>query len=221
MENKLVTQEKKVPKISDLYNNIELYEKHDELAFLLNQNPPEKWIKQHPYIKNYSYLSIDKVEYLLRQIFKDYSIEILREGQIFNGVFVVVRVHYKDIVTGEMKFHDGIGASELQTKKGESVANLNAINPGAISMAMPIAKTIAIKDACDHFGRLFGSDLNRKDLIPIRQPTKEVNPEKERIVMLINSIQTQDDIEFARQHITEEFLPLFKTKIKEINGKNK
>jgi hypothetical protein len=32
-------------------------------------------------------------------------------------------------------------------------------------MAFPIAKTIAIKDACDHFGKLFGSDLNRKDTI--------------------------------------------------------
>jgi hypothetical protein len=28
-----------------------------------------------------------------------------------------------------------------------------------------MAKTIAIKDACDHFGNLFGADLNRKDVI--------------------------------------------------------
>jgi hypothetical protein len=39
------------------------------------------------------------------------------------------------------------------------------INNGALSMAFPNAKSIAIKDACDHFGKLFGSDLNRKDLI--------------------------------------------------------
>jgi hypothetical protein len=32
-------------------------------------------------------------------------------------------------------------------------------------MALPIAKTVAIKDACDHFGDLFGSNLNRKDVI--------------------------------------------------------
>ena len=32
-------------------------------------------------------------------------------------------------------------------------------------MAFPVAKTIAIKDAVDHFGKLFGSDLNRKELI--------------------------------------------------------
>jgi hypothetical protein len=32
-------------------------------------------------------------------------------------------------------------------------------------MAFPMAKTIAIKDAADHFGKLFGADLNRKDVI--------------------------------------------------------
>ena len=41
------------------------------------------------------------------------------------------------------------------------------INNGALSMSFPIAKSLAIKDACDHFGRLFGSDLNRKDLAPV------------------------------------------------------
>lgn len=37
-------------------------------------------------------------------------------------------------------------------------------------MAFPIAKTVAIKDACDHFGKLFGSDLNRKDDVVYRDP---------------------------------------------------
>ena len=53
----------------------------------------------------------------------------------------------------------------MQTAKGTSPADLNNINNGALSMAFPVAKTIAIKDACDHFGKLFGADLNRKDVI--------------------------------------------------------
>lgn len=32
-------------------------------------------------------------------------------------------------------------------------------------MAFPIAKTLAVKDAADHFGTLFGANLNRKDVI--------------------------------------------------------
>jgi len=39
-------------------------------------------------------------------------------------------------------------------------------------MALPIAKTIAIKDACDHFGKLFGSDLNRKVQLTYAEDTK-------------------------------------------------
>jgi hypothetical protein len=31
-------------------------------------------------------------------------------------------------------------------------------------MALPMAKSYAIKDACDHFGKLFGRDLNRKTM---------------------------------------------------------
>jgi hypothetical protein len=89
----------------------------------------------------------------------------LREGTSFNGVYVVVRVHYLHPLTNTWEFHDGIGAAQLQTAKGTSPADLANINNGALSMAFPIAKTIAIKDATDHFGKLFGADLNRKDVI--------------------------------------------------------
>ena len=119
----------------------------------------------HPYIKGYRYLPIDKIEFLLQKIFKKYRIEILREGVSFNGVYVVVRVHYLNPVTNEMEFHDGIGASQLQTSRGTTPAQLENINNGALSMAYPMAKTIAIKDACDHFGNLFGANLNRKDTL--------------------------------------------------------
>jgi hypothetical protein len=101
----------------------------------------------------------------LKTIFKQYKIEITGQGQSFNGVWVTVRVHYLHPISGEWQFHDGIGASQLQTAKGTSPADLANINNGALSMAFPNAKSIAIKDACDHFGKLFGSDLNRKDLI--------------------------------------------------------
>jgi hypothetical protein len=154
-----------LPKIQDIYTDKIATQKSDVYVTLMNQPPNAKWVKAHPFIKNYNYLPIERIEYLLKTIFKRYRIEITGQGQSFNGVWVTVRVHYLHPITGEWDFNDGIGASQLQTKSGTSPADLQNINNGALSMAFPMAKTIAIKDACDHFGKLFGADLNRKDVI--------------------------------------------------------
>lgn len=156
---------KNLPKIQELYSDKIATQRNDAFVALMNQQPKENWIKLHPFIKGYKYLPIERVEYLLKTIFKRYRIEITGQGQSFNGVWVTVRVHYLHPLTGDWDFHDGIGASQLQTAKGTSPADLANINNGALSMAFPMAKTIAIKDACDHFGNLFGADLNRKDII--------------------------------------------------------
>lgn len=170
-----------LPTIQDLFSDKELAVKNDALTTLLNQPPPAKWVKSHPFIKGYNYLPIDKVEYLLKRLFKSYRIEILREGTAFNGVFVVVRVWYLNPISNEMNYHDGIGAAQLQTSKGTSPADLANINNGALSMAFPIAKTVAIKDACDHFGTLFGSDLNRKDTVAYTLDEKLLDKIKSQI----------------------------------------
>jgi hypothetical protein len=199
-----------LPKINDLYSDIQMTRQNDVLTTLLNRPPLLEWIKVHPFIKNYKYLPIERVEFLLKTIFKNYKIEITGQGQSFNGVWVTVRVHYLHPITGDWSFHDGIGASQLQTKSGTSPADLININNGAISMAYPMAKTIAIKDACDHFGKLFGADLNRKEVISyeadltlIELDEKHPNWNKAKDYVLKNPKTT---IEFLRQsyNITEE-----------------
>lgn len=158
-----------LPTIQDLHEDNALVSyKNDQLNLLLNQEPKKEWVKEHPFVKGYKYIPIDKVEFMLRKIFKKYKIEITGQGTSFNGVWVTVRVHYFNPVENEMLFHDGIGAMQLQTAKGTSPADLANINNGALSMAYPIAKTLAIKDACDHFGKLFGCDLNRKDTMAFK-----------------------------------------------------
>jgi hypothetical protein len=157
-----------LPKIKDIYE-VSNIQAQDALMVLMNQPPLTEWVKEHQFIKNYKYLPIERVEYLLKSIFKAYRIEITGQGQSFNGVFVTVRIHYLHPVTATWEYHDGIGATELQTAKGTSPADLQNINNGALGMAFPIAKTRAIKDAADHFGKLFGSDLNRKDFIEYEQ----------------------------------------------------
>lgn len=199
----------------------------DSLNYYLGQNPPETWIKVHPYIKNYRYLPIDKTEWLLRKFFKKYRIEILREGTAFNGVYVTVRVWYKDPVTGDMDFHDGIGAAQLQTKSGSSPADLGNINQGALSMAFPIAKTVAVKDACDHFGNLFGANLNRKDVVPVVMDDKlaqEADLRKQaeinRLKALIDTCIKIEVLEKLEEHVAlqnnDNLTILFNQKHKEL-----
>ena len=179
-------------KIKDIYSDKLTVQKDDVFVTLMNQPPQPKWVKEHPFIKGYKYLPIERVEYLLKTIFKRYRIEITGQGQSFNGVWVTVRVHYLHPITNEWDFHDGIGASQLQTSKGTSPADLGNINNGALSMAFPNAKTIAIKDACDHFGKLFGADLNRKDIISYELDLTliELTPEQPNWVKVKEAIKS-------------------------------
>jgi hypothetical protein len=208
-----------LPAIQDLYLDKATTQKQDALVVLLNQAPAPEWVKVHPFIKAYKYLPIERVEYLLRQIFKAYRIEITGQGTAFNGVWVTVRVHYRHPVTGEWEFHDGIGACQLQTAKGTSPADLGNINNGALSMAFPIAKTVAIKDACDHFGKLFGSDLNRKDDITYGIDLKlyDFNPKHPNWNKAVAAVKSGDykieDVQ-KRYEMTPESLQDFKLAIK-------
>ena len=164
--------EKKLPTLAELVSDLEGYQKADQFNYLLNQEPPATWIKKHPIIKKdvggrkvpLEYLPIDKVEYLLRRIFKRYKIEILSISQVFNSVVVVVRLHYLDPTTGEWLYHDGTGASNIQLNKDANPGDLAQIKQSAVMMAAPLAKTLAIKDAAEMFGSLFGANLNRQDV---------------------------------------------------------
>ena len=220
MENKPVVIKNELPTIKELVADIGSYEKSDKLNFLLGQKVPEKWIKFHPYIKirndqgqsvPYPYLPIDKVEYLLRKIFKRVRIEILGNRDSFNGVVVSVRVHYWNMVFSEWDFHDGIGAIQLQTKKGTSPVDYQNLNNGAVSMAFPLAKSLAIKDACDHFGEIFGANLNRKDVLTIAmdKEKKPIDKDVERIISFISEANTVDDLSFIQGEVQDEQKDLF------------
>jgi len=177
--------ESKLPTLQELTDdNFEVIGKQEGLNAILSANPPDKWVKIHPYIKDHKYLPIDKVEHLLRKIFKVYRIEITGQGTAFNGVWVTVRVHYLSPSTGQMEYFDGIGACALQTAKGTSPADLANINNGALSMAFPIAKTFAIKDACDMFGNIFGANLNRKDVVEFKPDTEVIDRVEKRKQLL-------------------------------------
>lgn len=217
--------EKKLPTIQELYENTDLAIKHDDFNVLMNQEPPASWVKTNKYAGNSHYLPIEKVEWLLRRIFKQFRIEITGQGTAFNGVWVTVRVHYVHPVTNEWEYHDGIGAEALQVKSGSSPADLANLNKGALAMAFPLAKSQAVKDACHHFGKAFGADLNRRDVIPYNPDEKLHNlkreKEIERLRKLIAAATGLDELEPLREHVEamadEDLTEEYEAKVIEFN----
>lgn len=165
----------------------------EQLNAILNTPPPDNWVKTHPFIKGHQYLPIDKVEYLLKKCFKQYRIEVIKTGMLMNAVEVTVRVHYLNPATGEMDFHDGVAAQELQTVSGTGSlkVDMSNVSRGAVAMALPIAKSLAVKDACDHLGELFGANLNRKEAMHF-----EPDPR-----LLASDVATQKEQERIREYI--------------------
>ena len=165
MSGEIATIKRELPILSELYDvaNLETLFKKDQFNLLMNQQPEPKWILENKFAGNSKYIPIGIIETLLQRIFKEFRVEVLREGQMFNAVYVAVRLHYLHPITAEWSYHDGLGSCQIQTKAGASPADLASINNNAVMMALPMAKSYAIKDCTDHFGKLFGRDLNRKD----------------------------------------------------------
>jgi len=205
-----------LPKLQDLHYDAELAFKNDELKLLLNQPPPEKWLKAHPMAKMKNadgkfvaarYLPIDKVEFLLDRIFQEWRCEVLRESLMVNSIVVTVRIHYRNPVTGEWSYHDGIGAKSLQVDSGSLPSDLTSVKDAALMMAAPSAKSFAIKDAVEHLGILFGRNVNRLGTLEFKpaysdEKEEKTDSSKERLTLMINAAKTLEALEKLKQHLT-------------------
>jgi hypothetical protein len=154
-----------LPTIQELHHDSALAVKTDALNTLLNSDPPSSWVKNHPFASGVKYLPIDKVENMLSRIFQEWRAEVIEFKPLFQSISVQVRLHYRNPLTGDWNFQDGLGAVPVKTDKGASAADLSAIKNDAIMTGLPAAESYAIKDAAEKLGRLFGKDLNRKDTI--------------------------------------------------------
>ena len=180
--------------------------------YLLTDEPEKGWIKKNPMANNAEYLPIGIVEELLDKMFGEFSVEILRDNVVAGFAYITVRVYYKD------SFQDGIAAIYLPKN-----------NPRAIEAIMPLLVSNAIKDAVGHIGRLFGRDLNRKDLIEVESgiDVEKINDEKEkqRIIEYIENAVISQELDFISKETLElyDLFELFnnrytKLKEKEANG---
>jgi hypothetical protein len=132
---------------------------------------------------------------------------------MFNSVYVTVRLHYLNLINNEWTYHDGVGAVQLQTKSGSSPAELQNINNNAVMMALPMAKSYAIKDAAEHIGAIFGRDLNRKDVLELT-PDNSIQKDrvKERAIKMIEAARTLNDINILYEELPKEYHTLISEK---------
>ena len=160
-----------LPKIKDLYKGeLADLKSQNDLNLLLNQPPLDKWIKEHPIHKQVKYLSIQRIEFLLTSVFIKWRIEIKEVNLIANSVKCVIRLWFKDPISLEWDWQDGVGAAPLQTDKNAGAIDFNKIKSDAVMKAAPAAESFAIKDAAHKLGKLFGKDLIRNDeIIMIRK----------------------------------------------------
>lgn len=225
MSTELTKQENaKLPTLSELHHAPDVAFKNDQLNLLLNQEVPAKWIKFHPTakVKNdkgetvpLPYIPIDKVEFLLTKIFQDWEVEIIREGVMFQSIYVTIKLTVTNPLTGKKKSQYGVGACPVQTDSGKSAADLAAIKSNAVQLALPAAESYAIKDAAEKFGKIFGKDLSRRDTLPFSASYMEnkkqsaEQQEIERLSLMIKHASCIDDLHKLLPNIPQSLYDLY------------
>jgi len=157
---------------------------------ILDQKPPKSIIRHHQYGK-FDYLPITAVERLLDGLFAGWSVEILREGHVVNGFYIVIRLTAHIPNSDKTLVSDGIGFAEFQTTKGASPTDFTKLMQGAGVMAIPKAKTEAIKNAAKSFGNLFGRNLLRND-DQLESELQVVNMARTKIANTLGALNEKD-----------------------------
>ena len=166
-----------IPTMKDLIADQESNIKMNNLMVLLNQDPLDKWLVPHPMIRNYKYLPIERVEWLLSRIFTKWWVEITDSKIVANSAVVTVRLFVVNPLDGKQWHNDGIGCAPIQTDKDAGATDFDKVKSDGVMKAMPSAETYAIKDAADKFGKIFGKDVGRKQQIDYMSLLKETTKE--------------------------------------------
>lgn len=202
---------KPLPKYQDLVNMDYVDSVANEFQVFVNQNPLPEWIKTNTIANNSKYIPIDKIEYLLTRIFIKWWVEVKDFKIVANSICVSIRLHYVLPYSGEHMFQDGLGAAPLQTDKDKGAIDFNYIKNAAVQMALPSAESYAIKDAAEKIGRIFGKDLNRKDLMAYdnlagRFESKSPDQIAEsRLIEIIQLAANKEDLMKQKKHIKPEW----------------
>lgn len=165
-------------KVEALYANKELMDKIARFNLVLNGETPDEWIRVLPGT-TVKYVPIQRLEWLMTSIFGQFKYEVKSVLVINDSISVVVRVHYYNPVLDVWEWADGVGAAPLMATEGEM----------AVALALPAAKSFAVKDAVEPLGKLFGKDLNRADQIAYDNLEKKKKDSTEFTKKIVTALQ--------------------------------
>lgn len=144
----------------------QLKELQNEMEFhkLLSKSP-KKLAKKHPQI-NAQYLPVGIIEQMLDAIFPSWSFERVDSGILANSVFYEGVLTVQSPHNGKIFKRTGVAAIPIQLGKGSKPMEIENIVATAIQKNLPTAKSVALKNAAQSLGNLFGRSLNRDDEAP-------------------------------------------------------
>lgn len=197
-----------LPALQDLYNDKIVLSKQNDLNILLNQPPNQAWLKQHPTAKKVSYIPIERVEYLLTAIFINWKVEIKDVKLIGNSVVTTVRLHYRNPVTNEWEWQDGLGAAPLQTDKDAGAIEFDKLKNDAVMKAAPASESYAVKDAAEKIGKLFGKDLNRADQIMYDSLAGKFSDEEatQELLIVLSEFSSYKELDAKKVSLRDKYL---------------
>lgn len=207
---------KKLQKLSALLN----LRPHKEFVIFANgaNGGAKITIKKDGQDAPYPYVPIGIVEYLLKVFFVNPQIVVTNVLQAFNAITVTVCIEYECPITGDKMRQYGVGAKQMQLARGSAAFELAQINNAAVEKALPAAKSLAIKDAADHIGNIFGANVARDTTLNLSSST-ELYKEWEgfnvttpaalemqaKIIKILDSCKTAEEVD---SRYNKEIIPL-------------
>lgn len=196
-----------------------------EVMKLLNEAPNPKAVKTNKFANNAAYLDIGLIEAQLDRFFGslNWSFVVSKLELQVNAIVCVgdLIIFYKD----RQIRRSGVGAAEIQLKKGSQTMDVGLISSKALERDVPKAKSQALKNAAHSLGDAFGRSLNRS------YKHGYINhSEMDRLRGSIEDIQDQQEIERMREFIEnatkptqlsnlevpEELKEIYEKKVKEL-----
>lgn len=186
---------------------------------LCNEEPETKeWNK----FSKQNYVPISFIEMSLDELlYLGWHTEVIKWEIQLNSCCVHLRLHYTNPVTGKECWTDGLGACPIQTNLDSKPMDISNIKSAGIQMALPAAKSYALKDAAEQLGKVFGRDIARNHIDGFNPIVKTEKSKSESYAKCVQAWeQSKKDqatldrylIEAKKQGIYEQFLAYVKGK---------